>query len=129
MKKTFLASAAALALVLGACTPQQRQVAQDVAPVAATISDTVLPASTVASLKSTCQAASPGLAVATASTMPAAVSATAIDAKAFCDQLMTAPPGQVPATTNGNTLNWLPGVLSAVETAAKVAGVVVPLLL
>lgn len=50
------------------------------------------------------------------------IAQTAVFPAAYCQQLAT---GVVPPTTDSNTATWLP---AAIGLAAKVAGVVIPLL-
>lgn len=86
--------------------------------------ETVLPAADVQKLQQTCVAAQPLLAAATAPTAPASVSGIATYGAAYCQQLTA---GAVPATTTPTTPSWLSGVLNAVQLAAQVAGMVMPL--
>lgn len=95
----------------------------------AVVANTVLPPAAVQQLAATCASAGPLLTTATASTMPASVSQTAAYVESFCQQLAVAPAGSVPATTDANTPTWMMQVLSAVQTAAQIAGVVLPALL
>lgn len=78
-----------------------------------------------AQVQAICTAAAPLLAVATGSSVPAAISGTATYAASYCNGVSST---SVPATTTSGTPAWLSSVLSATETAAKVAGVVLPLL-
>jgi hypothetical protein len=82
-----------------------------------------LPAA-VGSVSQVCQAAGPLLQAASASGN-ATVSGTAVQGAAYCTQLSS---GVVPATTDANTPTWLPQVVSDVQTAAQVAGVVLPII-
>ena len=91
-------------------------------------SSTVLTPAQLAAVQQLCIAAAPGLATATAPTAPASVSGGAIYPAEYCAELLKAPQGMVPATTNSGTPAWLTATLQAVEVAAKIAGVVIPLL-
>ena len=91
-------------------------------------SSAVLTAAQLAAVEATCVAAAPGLAAATAPSAPASVSGVAIYPAGYCKALLAAAPGMVPATTTSGTPAWLTTTLTIAEDAAKVAGVVIPLL-
>lgn len=90
---------------------------------------TALPPEILANIRKTCAASDPALALATAPGMPAQISGTAIDLKAYCDQLAALPAGQAPGTTDANTPQWVGQVLGMLKVAAQVAGIVLPLVL
>lgn len=124
------AALAACALSLAACSlPASIPTQTSVSAAAATISAAVLPAADVAKLQQTCSTAAPLLGVATSPIAPASVSGVASYAAAYCQQLGAAPAGSVPSTTDPGTPSWLPGVISGVEDAAKIASFILPLVL
>jgi len=123
---TIILGAAVVAIGLSACDPMFKMKGTTVAAVAGAATPAVLSADQVATLARTCQAAAPALSIAAAPSMPAEVRETAVYPLAYCSELSK---GLLPATTDGNTPSWLPGTLSALSTAAKIAGVVLPLLL
>lgn len=117
------AASLGIALALAACSGPANQV---VPQVASTISASVIPARQLALIQSGCQAAQPLLDRASSSTkLPASVSGAAIYPAAYCRDLASAPVGQVPATTDGNTFSWLNLGIAAVKAAVALA----PLLL
>lgn len=130
-KLTLLASVAVLPLYLAGCnsngTPAVTSTQQTtISQAAATVSASLLPANTIATLQKQCSAAGAMLNAGAASSN-AIVNTTAVDGAAYCNQLaVSAPAGQVPATTNSNTASWLPTVIAGVQTAAQLAGVILP---
>lgn len=116
-----IAALATLAACTGGAANTGVAVSQDAAA-AATVS---LTADEVAQLKAVCQASQPLLAAATAPAAPAPVAQTAVYPAAFCQQLASPTP---PAAAK-SSLAWLPAVLSGVQTAAQIAGYVLPAVL
>ena len=104
MRKILLAAGAILALLLGGCA--QMSVATN-------------------TVQQLCASATPLLNAATASTN-AVVSGTATYGSAFCAVVNA---GGTPATADANSPAWLQGVITGVQVAAQVGGVVLPLLL
>jgi hypothetical protein len=84
------------------------------------------PDPTTAALIAACQQYAPVLNGGTAPAAPTSVSSIAIFGQVYCQQLLSS--GVAPATTNSNTLSWLPSVVNGVKTAAQIAMFVLPLL-
>lgn len=127
LKCKALAASALATLTACSLTGSPQNVQQEVQD-AVVASSTVLTPAQLAAVEQLCIAASPGLATATGPTAPPSISGGAIYPAAYCADLLRAPPGMVPATTTSGTPAWLTATLQAVEVAAKIAGVVIPLL-
>lgn len=112
-------------VMLTACAGGAANEGVKVATVAGQASAALLPPSAAQKVASTCVAAGPMLAVASSPGLPAAVSETASYGDAYCRQLVAT--GQLPPTTDSNTVSWLPTVISGVQTAAQLAGVILPI--
>lgn len=78
-----------------------------------------------AQLQQGCAAAAPFLNAATSPAVPASVSQVAVYGAAFCNQINA---GTLPVTANANSAPWLGQVLQGAQTAAQIAGVVLPLI-
>lgn len=118
-------AALALILSLAGCQGGAQQTGIDISQdVGAGVVRNISPAD-MASLTATCNANAPALAMATAPGAPAPVSGTAVYPAAFCKQILTGATGNV----NSNSLSWLPGVLSVLQTAGTIAGYVLPVVL
>lgn len=124
-----LAAVSLLAIASCSSMPASQPQSTNVAAAAATISEAVLPASAVASLRRLCSQASPMLVASTSPLVPASISGIADYPESYCLQLAQAPAGTVPATTDAATPAWLSNVLMAAQVAARIAGVVLPLIL
>jgi hypothetical protein len=122
--KHLIASVALIAL-LAACSPQQQQAATTITQAVASQTSNILPPSTVSEIDGVCQAATPLLNAASA--VPnQTVAQTATYPQAYCAQLLGS--SSTPTTTTATTPTWLTGAISATETAAQIAGIVLPLL-
>jgi hypothetical protein len=117
-----IVAAAGLVLFLAGCSTTAQQV---IPAAAATISANVLSPSQLSLIQSGCNLSQGLLAKLTVPTAPASVRDTAIYPATYCSDLAAAPPGQVPATTDSGTSQWLTLAIGA----AKAAAVLVPLLL
>lgn len=126
MKKRMLETCAGVALaaaVVALCSLGGCAVPTD-APTPQAPSGTTTGAPAAPSLPQLCVAATPLLAAGTASSN-ATVSGTAVYGSAFCNLINA---GQTPATQNSNSQAWLNTVIQGTETAAQLAGVILPLL-
>lgn len=118
--------AAASLLALAACTGGAQNTGIKIAGLGAGAASVLLSAEDIATMKGVCQTASGALDIAASPGMPAQVKGTAVYPKAFCDQLLA---GTVPATADASSPQWLNTTLAVLSGAARVAGVVLPLLL
>lgn len=104
-------------LAVGGCAALQSSAPQ----VAATVSESILPAGDLTLIQDAC-GLSGGLLASWSKSSNAILSTTAIDGAAYCQQFAAAPAGQVPSTTTSTTLSWLNGLIAAAKIAATVAG-------
>lgn len=119
MKKLIVAAVFA---VLAACSQQS---GIDLTQDTAVGIQRNLSAGDIQKLKDTCTASAQLLTTATSATAPAAVKDTAIYPYTFCYQLLT----NQQNNADQSSLTWLPQVLQVVQTAAQVAGYVLPMIL
>lgn len=108
-------------LGLGACTQQDKAV------VAAQLTPVATSPEVAVQLARTCQALKPTLDIASGASVPNSVSDVAVYPAAYCNELVATQ--TLPATTDASTPAWLDKTIKAVGLAAKVAGVVLPLVL
>ena len=113
------------ALVLAGCRGGAQQTGKDVAQDVAVGIQRNLSVADLAALKSACTASAPALVAATGTNVPSVLHDTAVYPYAFCAQLLTGQTGNA----DQSSLTWLPRVLSAVESVARIAGVVLPAVL
>jgi hypothetical protein len=97
--------AAGLCLALAGCGAAQ---------LAATVTRASVSAETVATLQSYCQRGAPLISIARGQNLSAKASEIAGAVGGYCDALGA---GQVPATTDANTTNWLPTNLAGLAQA------------
>lgn len=127
MNPKFHTAAAIVALgLLAGCTGGAANTGLALSGDAAGVAQIALAPADLAQLRATCQAAAPALVSATAPGAPLPVAQTAIYPAEFCRQLLL---GTVPATADRTTLSWLPTVLGYVQDAARIAGMVLPMVL
>ncbi len=111
---------------LTACTGGAMQTGIDLAQDAGAGIVRNISAADMAALKTACSANAPVLdAVVASPIVPAPVSAVAVYPAAFCRQILTGATGNV----NSNSIAWLSKVLSDAQTAAQIAGYVLPVVL
>lgn len=103
MRKLVFAAGAILALLLGGCAQTS---------------------TAVETVQQLCAAATPMLTAGAASSN-ATVSGTAVYGTAFCSVVNA---GGTPATTDANSPAWLQSVITGVQVAAQIGGVVLPLI-
>ncbi|HXE51268.1 MAG TPA: hypothetical protein VN663_23015 [Ramlibacter sp.] len=118
-------AAAAITLILAGCQGGAQQTGIDLAQDYAVGSVRNLSAGDLAAIKDTCVAAAPSLIAATGAAAPKMVRDVAVYPYAYCEQMLSGSTGNA----DQSSLTWLPQVLGYVQMAARIAGMVLPVVL